>query len=140
MPEKSITHRAQDGRAWSKCFSLPLLALCCLLKLVYAKEWVRKMAPGSSLVPREGSLCSPLSRKSSQRGNSLPHVSQVSLRSLLPLFLCLTACLPGSATYLCFIPERLPEFTSSDLGILHGRTGAGPLGDGLAMLELIQVC
>ena len=45
----------------------PVLVLCCLLKLVYAKQQGREMVPASSFVPGEGSLCLLFLGKHSQK-------------------------------------------------------------------------
>ena len=44
-----------------------VLALCCLLKLVHAEGWDREMAPASSYVPVEGTLCLLFSKEHSQK-------------------------------------------------------------------------
>ena len=67
LPEKGSTGRAQcrDREAVGEAWYKPALALCCLLKLVYAEGPGREMAPGSSFVPREGTPCLLLSGRHS---------------------------------------------------------------------------
>ena len=57
----------QGGRTWYKEVRQSVLVLCCLLKLVYAEEWGREMAPASPFVFREGTSCLLLSGKHSQK-------------------------------------------------------------------------
>ena len=116
LPEKSSTCRAQGAGAWCKWFRPPLLVLGCLLKVVYAEEWGRKMAPAISLVLGEGSSCLPLFRKPSQKSIHSPLVcSRCPSDPYLHLVCVWAICLPGSTVHLCFIPARPAEFQNSKL-------------------------
>lgn len=69
LPEKSGTSRIwRGGRTYANSLCTTI-GMFCLLKLIFAKMWRRKMVPTGSLVPREVSLALPLSQKPSQKSN-----------------------------------------------------------------------
>ena len=57
----------EKGRIWCKQVRQPVLALCCLLRLVYAEGRGWEMVPFCFFVPGEGSPCLLLSGKHFQR-------------------------------------------------------------------------
>lgn len=99
----------------------PLLwALCLCLKSVCADGCSEKWRQ-PALIPGEGSSCLLLFRKPSRKSKqSLPHLSQASLRSLLhPV--CVPAICPHGSTVLrcaCWV-SKLPSFRDPEW---HGPT------------------
>ena len=111
LPKKSSTCRSQGSRTWWKRLRLPLLVVCCLLKLVYAK-WLGKGKEMALATPSflERSVCTHCSlgftpRKVNNLFSCVPGVPQ------FPAFtLCLAPLLPSSALHLGSIPGRLTKF------------------------------
>lgn len=75
----------------------PLLTLCCLLKLVYAKWWGREMVPAASFAP--GETMPPFSYALQEERITSPSASQVILRPYhLPSFSTEALQCPPSST------------------------------------------
>ena len=60
LVKQHLRHKGGGGACYT-WFRPPLLALLCLLKLVYAEGHGREMAPEFSFIPRERRLCLSLS-------------------------------------------------------------------------------
>lgn len=93
LPERSSTSTVWGCEAWCKWFKPSLLAMCCLIKLVFVQGQEKEMVPASSLVLGEGIHACCCLESPPRRANNLPRVSQESVRSL-----------PSSCPFLGHIP------------------------------------
>ena len=130
------------GGAWYKQVRHPVLAVCCLVKLVYTEGWVSEMMPASSFVSGDRSLCLLLSGKPSQRSKLCPLVCPRHFLDQCFHTVCLwIACLPGAVqcTLTSIQPSLMTFITPNFRGTWCGGELCCSSGESLTELGLRQV-